>query len=124
MRKFYLAVAAVLCMSVVANASCKKPSDSYEATYCSAKMFLALDDELNDIYKELRSLVSPDMQKKLKAVQLEWIEYRNGQCEYMGTINLTCNNEVTTNRIEYMRQRVREIKAGQARNDLIGVKSW
>lgn len=118
----------VFCLSLVtgllADDNCKEPKNSYDRTYCAAKLFLESDKELNSVYKELKGMLKPDVQKQLVEVQRDWIKYRNSQCEDNGTINVGCNHKVNVARIEYMQERLRECKAGQARPDLIAKQSW
>jgi uncharacterized protein YecT (DUF1311 family) len=118
----------VFCLSLFsglfAEDSCKDPRTSYDRTYCAAKLFLESDKELNAVYKELKGLIKPEVQKKLVQVQRDWIQYRNGQCESNGTINVDCNHNVNVARIDYLRERLRETKAGQVRPDLIEKQSW
>ena len=116
------------CLAFVSGLSaednCKDPKTSYDRTYCAAKLFLESDKELNAVYKELKGLIKPDVQKKLVLVQREWIHYRDNQCESNGTIDVDCNHNVNVARIDYLRERPRECKAGQARPDLIEKQSW
>lgn len=107
-----------------ADDGCKDPKATYDRTYCAAKLFLESDKELNSVYKELKALLKPDVQKKLLHVQRDWIKYRDSQCESEGTIDVNCNHGVNVARIEYLRERLREAKAGQVRPDLIEKPSW
>jgi uncharacterized protein YecT (DUF1311 family) len=107
-----------------AEDNCKEPRTSYDRTYCAAKLFLESDKELNAVYKELKGLIKPEVQKKLVLVQRDWIKYRDNQCESNGTIDVGCNHNVNVARIDYLRERLRETKAGQARPDLIEKQSW
>jgi uncharacterized protein YecT (DUF1311 family) len=120
--------AGLFCLSLAAAAfaddNCKDPRSAYDRTYCAAKLFLESDKELNDVYKELKALLKPDVQKKLTQVQRDWIKYRDGQCEEGGAIDVDCNHKVNVARIDYLRERLREAKAGQARPDLIEKPSW
>jgi uncharacterized protein YecT (DUF1311 family) len=118
----------VFCLAFIsglsAEDSCKEPKTSYDRTYCAAKLFLESDQELDTVDKELKALLKPDVQKKLVQVQRDWIKYRDNQCESNGTIDVDCNHNVNVARIDYMRERLRECKAGQARPDLIEKQSW
>lgn len=120
--------ATVFCLTLFsglfAQDNCKDPKNSYDRTYCACKLFLESDKELNVVFKELKGLLKPEVQKKLVQVQRDWIKYRNGQCESDGTINVDCNHNVNVARIEYLRERLRETKAGQVRPDLIEKPSW
>jgi uncharacterized protein YecT (DUF1311 family) len=103
---------------------CAKYKTSYDQTYCFAKLFLASDQELNTVYNDLRSAVKAPVREKLKETQLEWMKYRDQSCENSGTINVDCNYRVNRDRTEYLRDRLREFKAGTCRDDMIGQQSW
>lgn len=56
----------------------EKPSNTtsdYSIAYSNYLKFL--DKELNTVYKTLRTKLPEDKQKKLKASQLSWLEYRD-----------------------------------------------
>ncbi|MFD0323679.1 lysozyme inhibitor LprI family protein [Lysobacter gummosus] len=112
--------------SFAANAQgeCDKYRTSYDKTYCFAKLFLESDKELNTAYNDLRGLIKEPVKQQLKATQLDWIKYRDNSCESSGSINVDCNYRVNRERGEYLRDRVRECKAGTCRNDEIVKKSW
>lgn len=103
---------------------CDTYKTSYDKTYCFSKLFLESDKELNTVYEQLRNASREPLKQQLKSVQLEWIRYRNDTCESQGTINMNCNYRVNRERAEYLRDRVRECKAGTCRNDMISTKSW
>jgi uncharacterized protein YecT (DUF1311 family) len=103
---------------------CQSPKTTYDRTYCTAKLFVESDNELNAVYKELKKSLGNDAQKKLTAVQREWITHRDGRCEAGGTINVQCNYDVNRARVEFLRDRLRECKTGHCRDDLVGQKSW
>jgi uncharacterized protein YecT (DUF1311 family) len=104
--------------------NCQNPATSYDRTYCAAKLFMESDKELNQVYKDLKKSIKPELQKKLTQVQKDWILYRNSKCEDNGLIMLDCNNDVNVARINYLRDRLREIKAGQINPQLIAAQSW
>ncbi|MFA9440807.1 lysozyme inhibitor LprI family protein [Uliginosibacterium sp. sgz301328] len=132
MKKLMRAILPVLTVALLAGASfaaraaneCDKYKTSYDKTYCFAKLFLESDKELNSAYNELRGLIKDPVRDQLKSTQLEWIKYRNASCEERGAIDVDCNYRVNRDRAEYLRDRVRECKAGTCRNDMIGAKSW
>lgn len=115
---------ALLFVNTIMADNCQNPQTSYDRTYCAAKLFLESDKELNSVYKELKGMLKPEVQKQLVQVQREWITYRDSKCENNGTIDVSCNHEVNVARIDYLRERLRECKAGQPRPDLIVKTSW
>lgn len=127
MRTFALCAALVSLLAArttLAEDGCKNPKTSYDRTYCIAKLFLESDNELNDVYKQLKATISKDAQGKLTAVQREWISHRDATCESGGTINVQCNFDVNKARTEYLRDRLRECKTGHCQDDKIAAKSW
>lgn len=115
---------ALLGSSLAHADECSKYKTSYDQTYCMAKLFLESDKELNSVYGDLRN-ASPDRARQsLKEVQLDWIKHRNSTCEQHGTIDVDCNFRVNRERAEYLRDRLRECKAGTCREEMITAKSW
>ncbi len=110
---------------VFAEGECDKYKTSYDVTYCYSKLFVESDKELNSVYNDLKGVLKDDMKKKLTETQRGWIKYRNSACEEApGTINVDCNYKVNRDRTEYLRDRLRECKAGTCRNDMIVKKTW
>lgn len=102
-----------------AHDGCKNPTTSYDQTYCSAKLFLESDKELNLTYSELTKSIKPDVKKSLVSAQKKWMKYRNDKCSESGTIYVSCNYDVNKARDTYLRDRLRECKTGHCQNDLI-----
>jgi uncharacterized protein YecT (DUF1311 family) len=126
MRTLPVVLALSLAVAATARAEdgCTNPKTSYDRTYCTAKLFLESDNELNAVYRELKGRVSKDAQGALTLVQREWIAYRDSACEVAGTINVKCNFDVNRARTEYLRDRLRECKTGHCQDALVGQKSW
>lgn len=126
--RFCLFAAALLGATVTVvhadTGECDKYKTSYDRTYCFAKLFVESDNELNSVYKDLSNAVKQPTRQKLKATELDWIKYRNDACENSGTIDVDCNYGVNRSRTEYLRDRLRECKAGTCRDDMIGKASW
>lgn len=103
---------------------CNTYKTSYDRTYCVAKLFMASDGELNDVYKKLRNHVKGAVGDALVHTQRDWIKYRNGACSADGTIDVDCNYKVNRDRTNYLRDRLRECETGSCNNALIDKKSW
>lgn len=110
--------------SAVATEACEKFTTSYDRTYCMAKLFVESDNELNQVYKELKTYLKGDISKALTTTQRSWIKYRDNLCESDGNIAVDCNYEVNHSRSEYLRDRLRECKTGNCQADLIRRESW
>lgn len=138
MKKLLLSFALLVPSYLIAD-GCTNPQNSYDRTYCQAKLFLQSDDELNAEYLALQKLLNENSDKKpksskvnefkkakdkLKSTQLSWIKYRNRKCESSGTIDVDCNLQVNISRTNFLRDRLRECRAGHCQTDKIGQQSW
>lgn len=108
----------------MANDPCAHFKTSYDQTYCTAKLFLESDNELNEVYKELKAQLSPEVAKGLTQTQRDWIRHRDMACENKGNINVDCNFRVNRERTEYLRDRLRECKTGNCQINAITKQSW
>lgn len=108
-----------------AQGECDKYTTPYDRTYCFSKLFVESDKELNEVYKALREQLKGDVRQGLTQVQRDWIRHRDGACQpEAGTINVDCNYRVNRDRTEYLRDRLRECKAGTCRPEMITRPSW
>ena len=127
-RVFSIFAATVLLFSsqvAFATGECDKYRTSYDKTYCFAKLFLESDKELNAVYTDLRKIIKDEPKRQLTLVQREWIQYRDRTCQPQpGTIDVNCNYRVNRERTEYLRDRLRECRAGTCREDKIAQASW
>lgn len=122
---FVIGAVLVSSTTLYAMGECDKYRTSYDRTYCMSKLFVESDKELNSVFKELKSMLRPDVKKGLTETQREWIGYRDTVCQDQpGTINVDCNYKVNRERTEYLRDRLRECKTGTMRADMIVKKSW
>ena len=128
MKFFALAVTAAslffASLSAQADESCDKFKTSYDRTYCVAKLFLESDKELNAAYTELRKPLKDSVKQQLTETQRDWIKHRDAACEQSGAINVGCNFKINKERTDYLRDRVRECKAGNCQDQAIAKKSW
>ena len=105
--------------------NCDKYKGGYEKTYCLSKLFVESDNELNDVYKELKPKLSPEGQKALKDTEVRWIKYRTSRCEVSpGTIDVRCSYEVNRDRTNFLRDRLRECNSRMCDNAAVGKQSW
>ena len=94
-------------------------------TYCLSKLFVESDNELNDVYKELKGKIDAVTQKALKDTEIRWIKYRTSKCEVSpGTIDVRCSYEVNRDRTNFLRDRLRECNSRMCDNAAIGKQSW
>src|SRR3989338_927665 len=114
MMKKSIAIAALTLAVFTANAfadqGCGNPKTEYDQTYCTAKLFVESDTELNQVYTELSKMVDPTAKTSLLQAQRQWIKFRDSTCSSQGTIDVQCNFEVNRDRAQYLQDRLRECK--------------
>ena len=105
--------------------ACERYTTSYDRTYCASKLFVESDNELNTVYKNLRQFAKGETGKALVQTQRAWLKHRSAICETKpGTINVDCSYEVNRSRTEYLRDRLRECRAGSCDASAIVRQSW
>ena len=125
-RAAFATVLVLMAASVVwGQDPCARYRTSYDRTYCKSKLFVDSDRELNDVYKKLGRQLSESTRRQLVETQRDWIRYRDQRCESApGTINVDCNYRVNVQRINYLRDRLRECTAGSCNRDAIVRPNW
>lgn len=110
-----------LAMSAIyANAACDDPSASgYDRTYCQNQIYQEADRELNENYKKLRATLDGEGRARLKQSQKRWIEDRNYECSFRGTIELGCATQKTIGRLNFLQDRLRECRTSGCRNGML-----
>ena len=98
---------------------CTAPKTSYDKTFCTAKLFMESDSELNAVYKKLMGFVKGDVKKNLVQAQRNWIHFRDNSCSQSTSIDVDCNFKVNKDRITFLEDRARECKTGHCQNDSI-----
>lgn len=129
MQKLLNALAAgVLCVlsaQAFAIGECDKYKTSYDRTYCYSRLFMESDKELNEVYKDLRDTLRDSVRRQLTETQRAWMKHRDQVCQpESGTINVDCNYDLNRKRSDYLRDRLRECRAGTCREELIAAPSW
>ena len=126
MKKMLIALSLAMAIPTFAlDTNCDKYKGSYDRTYCLSKLFVESDNELNDVYKELKGKIDAVTQKALKDTEIRWIKYRTSKCEVSpGTIDVRCSYEVNRDRTNFLRDRLRECNSRMCDNAAIGKQSW
>lgn len=97
-------------------AGCESPKPGYDTTYCTAKLFIESDQELNSAYSSLRSLLSENQKQILKRSQLAWIKYRDLWCSQSTdggvAISTSCSYKTNKARTKFLLDRITECKIG------------
>ena len=64
-----------------AGAPCQKTSGvTIALDNCFARTYRAADDQLNQLYKQIRQVLTPEEQQQLLAAQRLWIQFRDATC--------------------------------------------
>ena len=104
--------------------NCDKPVNDFDGLYCLTKVYLEADKELNNSYAKLTKRLNTSQKSKLKRGQLAWIRERNDQCSYDNNegffVNMDCATRTTTERVNFLNDRLRECAAGSCRNSRLG----
>lgn len=114
MKHIFLILAVLTTPAALAD-NCDNPRDDFDGLYCLNKIYMKSDEELNNSFKELRTLLNADEKKSLLKTQLQWIETRNSTCSLKNStgfyVNLSCVTKTTIERTNVLRDRIRECKA-------------
>jgi len=64
-----------------AGAPCQKTSGVTTALdNCFARTYKAADDQLNQVYRQIRQVLTPDQQQELLATERLWLQFRDATC--------------------------------------------
>jgi uncharacterized protein YecT (DUF1311 family) len=61
-----------------AGAPCQKATAALDS--CFGKAYRAADDQLNQLYKQIRRVLTPDEQQQLVTAQRLWLQLRDATC--------------------------------------------
>lgn len=104
--------------------NCDKPINDFDGLYCLTKVYLEADKELNNSYTKLNKVLNSQQKTTLKRGQLAWMRDRNDQCSYHDDdgfyVNMDCATRITTKRVNFLNDRVRECNAGSCRDSRLG----
>jgi len=62
---------------------CADAQTQTEMNICWGKEYKAADAQLNVVYREFTSKLSPEETAQLKAAQLAWLKFRDANCEFV-----------------------------------------
>ena len=127
-NKWALALVASLSLMLPALSwgaqNCDKPINGFDGLYCLTKVYLEADAELNSSYAKVNKLLNASQKSKLKQGQIAWIRERDNKCSYEDEdgfyINMGCATRRTTDRVNFLNDRLRECKAGSCRDSRLG----
>lgn len=84
----------------------KNRTGELQQTKSASMSFEAADQELNAVYQDLRSYLSPEDKALLTDAQLAWLEYRDAHCAFeTGSLNV-CLAQVTETQVQQLKQQL------------------
>lgn len=112
MKKIVFASLIMACCGFVHAENCDQVRNSYDAVHCDNKVYAHADNELNQLYKELRGHLDASQKLLLKRSQLAWIRDRDSSCTSDSNvgqvISTRCQLIKTQERNSWLRERIRE----------------
>ncbi len=70
---------------VAAEDACEEAVTTAEMRECIDRRYAAVDQELNDVYKQLMAQLDPKRQELLKHAQRAWIDYRDKDAAFVAS---------------------------------------
>src|SRR5947207_3424809 len=62
------------------DSPCRQPGSDAETTACFISASKAADEQLNNMYKRIREVLSADEQRELREAQRVWLKFRDASC--------------------------------------------
>ena len=97
---------------------CANASSQAEMNDCWGKEYKAADAQLNQVYRQLVSMLDDDEKSQLKEVETAWLKYRDANCDFVadqykgGTIRpmiyAMCLGDVTKSRTAEIRNQIKD----------------
>jgi uncharacterized protein YecT (DUF1311 family) len=97
---------------------CARAQSQAEMNICIGKRYEAADGVLNQIYKQLSSMLDDEEQAQLRETETAWLKYRDANCEFVAdeykggsirtTIQALCLAEMTRNRTTELKNQIKE----------------
>ena len=97
---------------------CANAQTQAEMNNCAGREYKAADAVLNQVYRQLVSMLDDEEKSQLKEAQTAWLKYRDSNCEFVadqykgGTIRPMihglCLAEMTRNRTAELRNQIKD----------------
>jgi uncharacterized protein YecT (DUF1311 family) len=62
--------------------NCSNPQTTLEMNICAGRDYLAADQKLNQIYRQIQANLSRRQKERMIDAQLAWIKFRDANCAY------------------------------------------
>lgn len=113
--KNFLMVAIVAALPLGAFASgCDSELNSERLNACLGGIFSEKDNELNSVYRKLRSTLTDDERVMLKKAQVLWLSFRDANCDFEASsvnggeayqaVYIDCQSKLTERRIAELKK--------------------
>src|SRR2546428_9968686 len=97
---------------------CAKAQSQAEMNDCWGREYRAADTVLNQVYRQLVSMLDDEEKSQLKEAEAAWLKYRDANCDFVadqykgGTMRpmayAICLGEMTRNRTAELRTQIKE----------------
>ncbi len=84
----------------------KNRTGALEQTTRASMSYEAADQELNSVYQDLQSYLSPADKELLTDAQLAWLDYRDAHCAFETEDLNTCLAKVTETQVNELKQQL------------------
>ena len=97
---------------------CANAQTQAEMNICAGKEYQAADAMLNQVYKQLVSMLDDEEKAQLRDVENAWLKYRDSNCDFVAdqykggsirpTIHGLCLADMTRNRTTELKNQIKE----------------
>jgi len=97
---------------------CANAQTQAEMNICAGKEYQAADAVLNQVYKQLVSILDDEEKTQLRDVENAWLKYRDSNCDFVAdqykggsirpTIHGLCLADMTRNRTTELKNQIKE----------------
>lgn len=81
---FWLASAPAPAQKKSKSVPCANAGSQADMNDCAGREYKAADTTLNQVYRQLVSLLDDEEKLQLKEAQTAWLKYRDANCEFVG----------------------------------------
>jgi len=100
------------------SAPCANANSQADMNDCAGREYKAADATLNQVYRQLISLLDDEEKLQLKEAQTAWLKYRDANCEFVGgqykggtmrpMVHAMCLADMTRSRTSELRTQIKD----------------
>jgi len=100
------------------SAPCANASSQADMNDCAGREYKAADATLNQVYRQLVSMLDDEEKLQLKEAQTAWLKYRDANCEFVGgqykggtmrpMVHAMCLADMTRSRTSELRTQIKD----------------